>query len=87
MTHTPFLHPFVTQTHRGIYGIIRRDNQILVIRKASDASIVFDPTEVAEVKEFTIPELISQIKEYPENFKDIFAKIFIECYGGGSKIC
>ena len=34
MSKPPFLHPFVTRSHRGIYGIIRHDNKILVIRKA-----------------------------------------------------
>ena len=29
-----FLHPFVTRSHKGVYGIIRKNNQILVIRKA-----------------------------------------------------
>ena len=29
-----FLHPFVTRSHKGVYGIIRKGNQILLIRKA-----------------------------------------------------
>ena len=29
-----FLHSFVTRSHKGIYGIIRKNNQILLIRKA-----------------------------------------------------
>ena len=30
----PFSHPFVTHAHKGVYAIIKRNNQILVIRKA-----------------------------------------------------
>ena len=51
-----------------------------VFKVVSDDPIVFDTKEVAETKEFTIDELVEQIKTHPENFKDIFAKIFIKCY-------
>ena len=51
-----------------------------VFKVISDSPIVFDPKEVAEVKEFTIPELISQIKEHPEQFKHVFAQLFMDYY-------
>ena len=52
-----------------------------VFKVVSDDPIVFDPKEVAETKEFTIAELVEQIKTHPENFKDIFAQIFMQWYG------
>jgi len=46
----------------------------------SDNPITFDPSEVAEVHEFTIPELRQKITDHPEQFKDIFAQIFMEVF-------
>ena len=51
-----------------------------VFKVISDDEIHFDKSEVEEIKEFTIPELKQQITEHPEQFKDIFAKIFMEHY-------
>ena len=73
MTQTPFLHPFVTRSHRGIYGIIRRDNQILLIRKARgpytglydlpggspEAGETPEQTVIREIKEETNCDVIS----------------------------
>ena len=46
----------------------------------SDDPITYDSSEVAEVQEFTIPELKQKITDYPEQFKDIFAKIFMKTF-------
>ena len=51
-----------------------------VFKVISDDPITFDPSEVAEVQEFTIPELKQKITDYPEQFKDIFAKIFMKTF-------
>ena len=73
MTHTSFLHPFVTRSHLGIYGIIRRNNQILVIRKARgpytglydlpggspEAGETPEQTVIREIKEETNCDVIS----------------------------
>ena len=34
MLKPAFLHPYVTCSHKGVYAIIKKNNQILVIRKA-----------------------------------------------------
>ncbi len=49
-----------------------------VFKVVSDEPIHFDPTEVADVRTFTLSELKQEISKHPENFKDIFAKIFME---------
>ena len=46
----------------------------------SDDPITPDLSEVAEIREFTIPELREQIVKYPEQFKEIFAKIFMKTF-------
>ena len=51
-----------------------------VFKVISDDKITFEPTEVAEVKEWTLPELKEQIGTHPEQFKDIFAKIFTKTF-------
>ena len=51
-----------------------------VFQVVSDDPIIFDTTEVAETKEFAVPELVEQITHHPENFKDIFAQIFMKWY-------
>lgn len=51
-----------------------------VFKVISDDKITFEPTEVAEVKEWTIPELKEQIGTHPEQFKDIFAQIFMKTF-------
>jgi 8-oxo-dGTP pyrophosphatase MutT (NUDIX family) len=51
-----------------------------VFKVISDDPITPDPFEVAEVQEFTIPELKRQITDHPEQFKDIFAKIFMNFF-------
>ena len=51
-----------------------------VFKVISDDPITFAPSEVAEVHEFTIPELKQKITDHPEQFKDIFAKIFMKTF-------
>ena len=51
-----------------------------VFKVVSDDKITFDPSEVTEVQEFTISELRQKIASHPEQFKDIFAKIFMETF-------
>ena len=51
-----------------------------VFKVVSDDTVTFDPSEVADVREFAVPELKQEIINHPENFKDIFAKIFMENY-------
>lgn len=51
-----------------------------VFKVVLDDVITPDPSEVAEVREFTISELKQEITNHPENFKDIFAKIFMKLY-------
>lgn len=51
-----------------------------VFKVVSDDPITYDHSEVAEVQEFTIPELRQKITEHPEQFKDIFAKIFMKTF-------
>ena len=65
MTTPSFLHPFVTRSHRGIYGIIRRDNQILVIRKARGPYTgLYDlPGGSPEAGETPEQTLVREIKE------------------------
>lgn len=46
----------------------------------SDNPITFDPSEVEEIQEFTVPELRQKITDHPEQFKDIFAKIFMKTF-------
>ena len=46
----------------------------------SDDPIAFDPSEVEEIQEFTIPELKQKIIDHSEQFKDIFAKIFMKTF-------
>lgn len=46
----------------------------------SDDPITPDPSEVAEIREFTIPELKEQITKNPEQFKEVFAKIFMKAF-------
>ena len=51
-----------------------------VFRVISDDQITFDPSEVAEIQELTIPELKQKITAHPEQFKDIFARIFMKTF-------
>jgi len=47
----------------------------------SDDPITFDPAEVAEVREFSVSELKQLMMKNPEQFKEVFAKIFMKVYG------
>ncbi|MBO5997845.1 MAG: NUDIX domain-containing protein [Alphaproteobacteria bacterium] len=51
-----------------------------VFKVVSDDKITFDTKEVADIREFTIPELKQEITNHPENFKPIFARIFMKAY-------
>ena len=51
-----------------------------IYKVVSDDPITFDPGEVAEIKEFTVDELKQLITSHPEQFKPIFAKIFMDTY-------
>ena len=51
-----------------------------VFRVISDDLIIPDLSEIAEVREFTIPELKRLVQQNPEQFKDIFVKIFMNVF-------
>ncbi|MBP5344358.1 MAG: NUDIX domain-containing protein [Alphaproteobacteria bacterium] len=51
-----------------------------VFKVISDDPITFDPSEVAEIHEFSIPELKQKIQDHPEQFKDVFARIFMTAF-------
>ena len=60
-----FLHDFVTRSHRGVYGIVRKGNQILVIRKARGPyTELYDlPGESPESDETPEQTVVREIKE------------------------
>lgn len=65
MVQPAFLHAFVTRSHKGIYGIIRRNGQILVIRKARGPYTgLYDlPGGSPEAGETPEQTLVREIKE------------------------